>query len=245
MFDAIDTLFGPKGMTFEEYVHQNVEKVLGRPIRVSADRLQRCVNEIIMELSRKERLKLQKRGRVQFRGWLNARALTRLGYKCSNRQGEAISRLTYRGIRFFVISRERRGIIGRLIRSLRRQNPGARVVVVTNANGQNVRMLLRKHGIKRLFDAVYVAKEIGVTKAKSKYFLRVLGLEGVKPPEARMIGNSGKSDLIAAMLGIITVWLSSGKAKLSIGEVRALHGFTSRRFIIKLTSWKQLDRLCV
>ena len=96
-----------------------------------------------------------------------------------------------------------------------------------------------------MFDAVYVATEIGVTKAKSKYFLRVLGLEGVKPPEARMVGNSGKSDLVAATLGIITAWLSFGKAKLTIGEVHALHGLTSRRFIIKLNSWRQVERLCI
>ena len=245
MFDAIATLFEPKGMTFEEYVRENAERILGERIRVSARTIERQVNTLMMRLSPRRRRRLERRGRVRFRGWLNARALTKLGYKCSNASGEAISRLTYRRIGSFVVSWKKRRMIRRLISCLRRRNPGVRVVVVTNANGQNIRMLLRKYGISRLFDAVYSAREMGVTKANPKYFLRILGLENVKRHEARVIGNSGKSDAAAAGLGIMTAWISSGKSKLSIEEVRALHGRSSRGFIIRIKDWKQLSRLCV
>jgi HAD superfamily hydrolase (TIGR01549 family) len=244
MFDAIATLFEPKQMSFEEYVRRNAEKILGRPIDISARTLERHVNTLIIRMSRRERHRLERRGRVWFRGALNSLALTQLGYACNIEQGAEISRLTYRGIRNFSVPSKKRREICRFVAALRREFPGVRVVIATNANIRNVRYLLRKHRLDRLFDSIYSAKEMGVTKAKPRYFLQILAEEGVKPSEARMVGNSGKSDLIAAMLGIVTVWLSFGKSKLTIGEVRALHGLSSRRNIIAVRSWKQAERLC-
>lgn len=83
---------------------------------------------------------------------------------------------------------------------------GVRTAVVSNI-GIDIRPVLDRGGLSELIDAVVLSYEAGVVKPEAAIFERALGLIGVAPERALMVGDSWQDDAGAARLGIRTLIL--------------------------------------
>ncbi|HLN78998.1 MAG TPA: HAD-IA family hydrolase [Nocardioidaceae bacterium] len=83
---------------------------------------------------------------------------------------------------------------------------GVRTAVVSNI-GIDIRPVLDTGGLSDLVDAVVLSYEAGVVKPEAAIFERALGLIGVAPERALMVGDSWQDDAGAARLGIRTLIL--------------------------------------
>lgn len=95
----------------------------------------------------------------------------------------------------------------KLLKQLRRDNPGAGMVLVSNFYG-NVETVLQEMGFGGLFDKVIESAVVGIRKPDPRIFS--LGVEalGLKPEECVVIGDSYDKDIIPAKtIGCRTVWI--------------------------------------
>lgn len=96
--------------------------------------------------------------------------------------------------------------------ALRALYPHYRLALATNAaesGGALVRAALRRVGLERYFEAVFTARELGVCKPGSAFFQALLREVGCVPPEAVMVGDDYRNDVIGAKrAGLRTVWFN-------------------------------------
>ncbi len=244
LFDAISTLFvSREGLTLAEFSRKVAEDVLQRKIGVSAETIERFINRIRVIVGGMRKIPRSALAGSLYRGALNAATFTHFGYPCSFAEGVAISQRITRAIKTFIVPKERRRFVERLIAFVRKQNPGVKVAIVTNASRRVVLGLLKRNQIDHLFGHVYSAKDLGVTKTDPNFFRRVMSAMGTCPKTTRLIGNGVFTDLVATTLGIQTVWLSLSKPKVSWRAIYFLYGHSSRRFIVKANSIQEAERI--
>ena len=95
-----------------------------------------------------------------------------------------------------------------LLRELRAR--GRRVWLLSNAQAIFTRPELRRLGIDRLFDGVYLSSDYGVKKPDRRFFERLLRERAVDPKRAVMVGNDGACDIAPARaLGLAAVYIRS------------------------------------
>ena len=83
-----------------------------------------------------------------------------------------------------------------------------RLVMVTNGDRDLQRRKAAGSGLIPLFDHVVISGELGVGKPEPEIFEYALGLIGVRPEEAVMVGDNLARDIAGgAAAGIRTVWL--------------------------------------
>lgn len=95
----------------------------------------------------------------------------------------------------------------KLLKQLRRDNPGAGMVLVSNFYG-NVETVLKEMGFGGLFDKVIESAVVGIRKPDPRIF--ALGVEalGLKPEECVVVGDSYDKDIVPAKsIGCHTVWI--------------------------------------
>ena len=87
---------------------------------------------------------------------------------------------------------------------------GRRVWLLSNAQAIFTRPELRRLGIDRLFDGVYLSSDYGVKKPDRRFFERLLRERAVDPKRAVMVGNDGACDIAPARaLGLAAVYIRS------------------------------------
>jgi putative hydrolase of the HAD superfamily len=85
----------------------------------------------------------------------------------------------------------------RLLRQVR--DAGLRTAILTNGTVDPQRRKIEKHGLAGLVDLVVVTEEIGIHKPDPRAFQQVLGLLGVSPEDAAMVGDDLHNDVDGAL----------------------------------------------
>lgn len=83
---------------------------------------------------------------------------------------------------------------------------GIAVAGISNA-GVDIESVLEREGLSECFDAVVLSKDIGVTKPDPTIFLAALEAIECTPASGLMVGDSGKDDAGATVLGLRTIIL--------------------------------------
>ncbi len=95
-----------------------------------------------------------------------------------------------------------------LLTELRERGGG--VWLLSNAQAIFTRLELRRVGIDRLFDGVYLSSDYGVKKPDRRFFERLLTERSIDVETAVMVGNDGACDIAPARaLGLSTVYIRS------------------------------------
>ncbi|MDP9378544.1 MAG: HAD family hydrolase [Chloroflexota bacterium] len=83
--------------------------------------------------------------------------------------------------------------------------------IVTNGSARQM-LKVRKLGLDRRTDCVYVSEVVGIRKPAPEIFLRAAGCLGVEPPEVVFVGDNPEADIAgAASVGMRTAWLRRGR----------------------------------
>ena len=87
---------------------------------------------------------------------------------------------------------------------------GKRVWLLSNAQAIFTRLELRRVGIDRLFDGVYLSSDYGVKKPDRRFFELLLRERHIDTGRAVMVGNDGECDIKPARaLGLAAVYIRS------------------------------------
>jgi FMN phosphatase YigB (HAD superfamily) len=99
-----------------------------------------------------------------------------------------------------------------VVPSLERLSDRYRLGVLANQPG-GVRGAMRRDGIDRLFDVWAVSEDVGVDKPDPRIFAHAVGVAGVEPDRAAMIGDRLDCDVRPAKAaGMRAVWVLRGEA---------------------------------
>ena len=83
-----------------------------------------------------------------------------------------------------------------------------KVVLVSNAWLEGPRLMLRKHGYGRYFDAMVVSYDLKIPKPDPRIFQHSLNLIGVDAREAVMVGDRLNADIYGALnAGLQAIWV--------------------------------------
>lgn len=74
---------------------------------------------------------------------------------------------------------------------------GLKVGLISNADGELLRSILRQTGLEKLMDVVIISDEVRIAKPDRRIFLMALEALGVRPDEAMMVGD-WRPDVIGA-----------------------------------------------
>ncbi len=87
---------------------------------------------------------------------------------------------------------------------------GKKVWLLSNAQAIFTRLELRKTGIDKLFDGIYLSSDYGIKKPDPRFFMTLLAQRGIDPATAVMVGNDGECDIRPARaLGLAAVYIHS------------------------------------
>jgi putative hydrolase of the HAD superfamily len=87
---------------------------------------------------------------------------------------------------------------------------GVPLALVTNGDARHQRRKIAQHDLARFFDAIVIEGEFGVGKPHESVYHHVLGVLGVTPPEAWMVGDNLEWDVLAPQrLGLRGAWIDS------------------------------------
>jgi putative hydrolase of the HAD superfamily len=85
------------------------------------------------------------------------------------------------------------------------------IVLATNAaesGEKKIRQALRRVGLDGYFDAIYSAKELGVSKPDRQFFQSILGFHEFHPDQVLMVGDDLTNDVLgASRAGLRSIWL--------------------------------------
>lgn len=89
------------------------------------------------------------------------------------------------------------------------QQSGLRIGLLTNGAPDLQREKIEASGLGMFFDAAVVSGEIGTGKPEPAIFHHLLGMLGVAPADALMVGNSLSRDIVGGKrAGLHTCWLA-------------------------------------
>ena len=99
---------------------------------------------------------------------------------------------------------------------------GAVLGLVTNGDARMQREKLARHGLAPYFDAIVIEGELGAGQPDVAVYRHVLGLLGVPPAAATMVGDNLEWDVVGAeRAGITGVWLDRAGRGLPPGVTAA------------------------
>jgi putative hydrolase of the HAD superfamily len=94
------------------------------------------------------------------------------------------------------------------LEAIRRQ--GYRLGLVSNAaDDADVQALVDKAALRKYFDIILTSAAIGIRKPNPRIFQHALGLLGILPAEAAMVGDKLGADILGAQnAGIFAIWVT-------------------------------------
>ena len=99
---------------------------------------------------------------------------------------------------------------------------GIALGMVTNGDARMQREKLARYDLARWFDAIVIEGELGVGKPDAAVYRHVLGLLGISPAAATMIGDDLEWDVVGAeQAGLAGVWLDRAGRGLPADAPRA------------------------
>ena len=108
------------------------------------------------------------------------------------------------------------------------QQAGVRIGLLTNGAPDIQREKIETSGLGMFFDAAVVSGEIGRGKPEAAAFHHLLGMLGVEPAEALMVGNSLARDIVGGKgAGMSTCWLALEGEDEPVGLVEPDYRITS------------------
>ena len=96
---------------------------------------------------------------------------------------------------------------------------GLKVGLVSNADGELLRSILRRTGLHALMDAIIISDEVGVAKPDERIFLMALEALGARPSEAMMIGDWRPDVIGAKRAGLISALVLRGRRPVFIADL--------------------------
>lgn len=102
--------------------------------------------------------------------------------------------------------------------------PRCRLFITSNGVAETQYSRLGSSGLGAYFEQIFISEEVGAVKPSKEYFDHVFSrIEGFRPKEAAIIGDSLSSDILGGInAGITTIWFNPNK-KPGRTEVRPDH----------------------
>jgi putative hydrolase of the HAD superfamily len=101
---------------------------------------------------------------------------------------------------------------------------GIPLAMVTNGDASQQRYKIERHDLARFFDAIVIEGEFGAGKPDEAVYQHALGVLGMKPGEALMVGDHLEWDVGAPQrLGLTGVWMDRGGLGLPHGSAVQPH----------------------
>lgn len=118
--------------------------------------------------------------------------------------------------------------------------PNCQVVIASNSDLITADTLLKRHGMRDLFHHIYTSDKLGVSKENPDFYDMVLTELKVEKHEALMIGNSAFKDLVAASIGIPTIWMRNQGETVTEKQIEEMHGAAALDYIYPIDSPQEL-----
>jgi FMN phosphatase YigB (HAD superfamily) len=91
--------------------------------------------------------------------------------------------------------------------------------LASNAGDSNAELMgqaLERVKLRQYFKRLFTEKELGAVKPSPEFYRNILKKTGFQPGESVAVGNDYEKDIVpAGLIGINTVWLSSGEDTVS------------------------------
>ena len=115
-------------------------------------------------------------------------------------------------------------LIPHAVEILDRLKPRCRLFITSNGVAETQYSRLAASGLDTYFEQIFISEEIGAVKPSKEYFDRVFSrIEGFRPGETAIVGDSLSSDILGGIqAGITTIWFNPNK-KTGRTEVRPDH----------------------
>ena len=92
-----------------------------------------------------------------------------------------------------------------------------------NSTEKEIKAAFERVGLVRFISGYFCKSNVGIEKGTSAFLLWILNKLGKQPSQVTMVGDSLKNDIEPAqMLGIKTIWLSTGQDSSQSHHVRKI-----------------------
>ena len=101
----------------------------------------------------------------------------------------------------------------------RLKNAQLRMGLITNGSAEGQRAKIEDFALAPFFDHIQIEGEFGIGKPDARAFQHALGVLGVEPAEAWMVGDNLENDIRGAQqVGIYAVWVDTQRTGLPDGS---------------------------